>query len=92
MEKSNSLTKWLSSGGSNSKTISLSPQRPNTLPSTTITPSATVEIQTGSSILVSDPSLNLTKNSEMFNHMHRNGKHYIQCIPCNKYPDIVKKH
>jgi len=23
--------------------------------------------------------------------MHRNGKH-LQCVACNKYPDIVKMH
>lgn len=41
--------------------------------------------------LISCPLSNLTKNSEMFNHMLCvNSKHYIQCIPFSKYPEIVK--
>ena len=23
-------------------------------------------------------------------HMHRNGRHYVRCIPCSKCPEIVK--
>ncbi|KAL5233951.1 hypothetical protein ACI65C_001361 [Semiaphis heraclei] len=41
-------------------------------------------------IISSKPTLE--NNSETFQHMHRHGKHYIKCIACNKYPDIVKKH
>jgi len=43
-------------------------------------------------IISSKPTLKNNSESETFQHMHRHGKHYIKCIACNKYPDIVKKH
>lgn len=32
------------------------------------------------------------ENEISLKHTHRDGKHYVQCIPCVTYPDVVKIH
>jgi len=37
--------------------------------------------------------LNVSKvygDTDVFYHSHRNGRHYITCIPCSKHPNINK--
>jgi hypothetical protein len=33
---------------------------------------------------------NLNGDNDIFDHSHRNGRHYISCIPCSKHPNINK--
>lgn len=95
--KNDSLTKWLSlvSPSCLPKTNTSNIINTNvTTPTSTTTININVTTTSTSSdiktIISSKPTLE--NNSETFQHMHRHGKHYIKCIACNKYPDIVKKH
>lgn len=54
--------------------------------------STTLVTTSSAHISVSNSKLNFNKNSETFLHMHRNRKHYVQCIAYNKCPNIVKIH
>lgn len=104
--KNDSLTKWLSLASpsclpktNTSNIINTNVTTPTTTTTinnnvTTTTKISNVTTTSTSSdiktIISSKPTLE--NNSETFQHMHRHGKHYIKCIACNKYPDIVKKH
>jgi len=43
----------------------------------------------------SNPSMIMTekpKLSKTFDHTHRGGKHFVRCIICHKFPELVKMY
>lgn len=40
-----------------------------------------------SSVMTENPKL-----SKIFDHMHREGKHFVRCIICHKFPELVKMY
>lgn len=45
------------------------------------------KINTSNSVLV---TIEKTNNSKIFFHMHRGGKHFVRCIICHQFPDLVQ--
>jgi len=35
---------------------------------------------------------NKDEDESILKHTHRDGRHYVQCVPCSEYSDIVKFH
>lgn len=48
---------------------------------------------TTSRLTTKNPKRDLENENEVhLKHTHRDGRHYVQCIPCVTYPDVVKLH
>jgi len=94
LDSSSALSESITSHSTNTKTSSSESHVTITETTTTTTTSrdfsSSIESTQNS---FSNPSMIMTEKPKLFktfDHMHRGGKHFVRCIICHKFPELVK--
>jgi len=96
LDSSSALSESIKSHSTNTKTSSSESHVTITETTTTTTTSRdfSSSIESTQNIF-SNPSMIITekpKLSKTFDHMYRGGKHFVRCIICHKFPELVKMY